>query len=86
MIIGYIAAFISFIGIILNAKRKLLCWPIWIISNIFWIYYSISKNDTPSIILWSMFIGANVWGWYSWIKDKKSPKKDENISDDLETT
>ena len=68
--LGYFAALISLIGIILNAKKNMLCWPVWVVSNILWVVYSILEGDIPSIILWVLFSFANIYGWRQWIKNK----------------
>jgi len=67
--LGYFAALVSLIGIILNARKHILCWPIWLFSNALWIYYSFIEGDIPSIILWTMFSIANIYGWRTWKKD-----------------
>jgi nicotinamide riboside transporter PnuC len=64
--LGYFAALVSFIAILLNARKNILCWPIFLVSNVLWIYYSYIEGDIPSILLWAMFSGANVFGWWSW--------------------
>ena len=68
--LGYFAALISLIGIVLNAKKIMLCWPIWIFSNILWIIYSLMEKDFPSVFLWVMFTFANIYGWIQWRKNK----------------
>jgi nicotinamide mononucleotide transporter len=75
MLLGYIAAFVSLVGILLNARKNIWCWPVWLVSNVLWIYYSVVEGDIPSIILWSMFSGANLWGWYIWSKENKKIKR-----------
>lgn len=65
---NWIAVSLSLIGIILNAKKSVLCWAVWIISNIFWLAYEIPKGELPSILLWSAFLLANIYGWYCWRK------------------
>ena len=69
--LGYFAAFVSLPGIILNARKHIWCWPIWLFSNSLWIYYSILEGDMPSIILWIMFSIANIYGLKAWKKDIK---------------
>ena len=68
--LGYIAALISLMGVVLNAKKNIWCWAIWLVSNGFWIVYSAIEGDIPSVILWSMFSLFNVYGWIQWKKEK----------------
>jgi hypothetical protein len=65
-IVGWIAFTISFIGIILNAFKIILCWPVWIIANCFWIYWAIKKKVWSQVWLWITFTLANIFGWYMW--------------------
>lgn len=69
--LGWVATVISISGIVLNAKKNILCWPIWLMSNAAWITYFIIKFDPPSLILWIVFTIFNVYGWIQWRKDKK---------------
>lgn len=71
-LLGWIATSISIIGILLNANKNILCWPVWLLSNIAWIlYFILVKWDLPSIVLWIVFAIFNVYGWVQWKKDKK---------------
>ena len=69
--LGYFAALISLIAIVLNARKNILCWPIFLFSNILWITYSILEGDVPSILLWILFSIFNVYGWIQWKRDLK---------------
>ena len=66
-----IALFLSVIGIVLNAKKIIWCWLVWIISNIFWIVYMIGRDEISSVILWIVFTIFNIYGWYEWKKINK---------------
>lgn len=70
LILGWIAAVLSIIGILLNAKKNILCWPIWLVSNVMWISHFIINWDPPSLVLWFVFLGTNTFGWVQWNKDK----------------
>ncbi len=68
--INWFAALISIIGIILNAKKDILCWPTWLFSNFLWIAYSLPKKDYAYVVLWLVFGGFNIYGWLQWQKQK----------------
>ena len=74
---GYFAAFVSLVGIILNAQKKMACWVIWLFSNVMWITYSAIEGDFPSIVLWTLFSVFNVYGWIQWRKDAKRIRQEE---------
>jgi nicotinamide mononucleotide transporter len=66
--IDIIATTLSIVGIILNAKKIIWCWHIWILSNIFWIIYSISTQQWSQLILWVAFLIFNFYGYFQWKK------------------
>ena len=65
-IIGWIAAGLSLIGIALNAYLIIWCWAVWIVSDFVWIYWSVKKKVWSQVVLWTIFIVANCYGWYNW--------------------
>ena len=67
----WIALILSVIGIMLNAKKNILCWIVWIASNICWIVYLIPLGQTAQILLWVIFGSFNMYGWYEWKKGGK---------------
>jgi len=71
LILGYLAAIVSLIGIVLNAQKHMSCWPVWLVSNVMWITYSVIEGDVPSIVLWVTFSIFNIYGWIKWKKDRK---------------
>ncbi len=64
--INWVAAVLSVVGIILNGNRFIICWPVWIIADLCWIAYSLPKRDWAYVVLWIVFLAANVYGWYQW--------------------
>ena len=70
-ILGYSSFAVSLIGILLNAKKNILCWPVWLASNAGWITYSVYQGDFPQILLWITFTAFNFYGWLQWGKDNK---------------
>ena len=73
-LLGYGCVLISLTGIALNAKKNILCWPIWILSNVGWITYSILGVNYPYVVLWVIFLFSNVYGWQQWHKTNKKNK------------
>jgi nicotinamide riboside transporter PnuC len=67
-IIGWIATSLSLTGIYLNARKKIACWPIWSVANVFWIIHL--WGDWASVSLWLFYTCFNVYGYFSWKKDK----------------
>lgn len=69
-ILGYSSFIVSLVGVLLNANKKISCWPVWLISNMGWILYSIIQGDYPQIVLWITFSAFNVYGWIQWKREK----------------
>lgn len=64
--ISWIASSLSLTGVFLNAFKLISCWPVWIVGNLFWIYWSFKKHEWAQLILWIVFELANIFGWYQW--------------------
>ena len=77
MYFDWIATIFSLIGIVFNAKRSIWCWPTWLVGSIVWVLYYLFGTDKiqwASVILWSTFICANLYGWWNWWLVKKWEK------------
>jgi nicotinamide mononucleotide transporter len=66
--IAWIATILSFVGIYLNAKKNILCWPVWLVSDLFWAWYSIATQQWPLLLVQVAFVAGNIWGWKQWSK------------------
>lgn len=64
--VSWIAASLSILGILFNAKKNIWCWPIWLLSNFLWLIVTIQTQNWPQVILWSTFLVTNIYGWYEW--------------------
>ena len=70
MLISYIAATFSFIGILLNIRRNILCWFMFMISDSLWFTYSLLTGQWAITITHTIFMISNFAGMYSWSKSK----------------
>lgn len=70
----WIATALSITGIMANANKKIWCWPVWLVSNIFWITVFIVEFDLPTLITWVVFSVSNIYGWVQWKKDGNKNK------------
>jgi len=64
-----IATILSIAGIFLNAKKIIYCWHIWLLSNVFWIVYCFQTDQTPALIMWSVFLFSNIYGYLQWKRE-----------------
>ncbi len=67
---NWIACFLTALGLILNAKKKIICWPIWIIGDFLWIIHFLLTKEYAGTVVNIIFIAINICGWYSWNKFK----------------
>jgi len=72
LILSYILMVISIFGLFLNARKNILCWPIWLISSVLWVVYFIHLQEHASIIMWIVYTGFNIYGWFAWKKAKQN--------------
>jgi len=64
------ACFFSCLGLFLNAKKKIISWWVWIVSNIIWIIYGLKTFQYPLIVLQIVNIVINFYGLKEWNKNK----------------
>jgi nicotinamide mononucleotide transporter len=50
------------------ATRKIECWPIWVMVNIFCIYIYASKSMLAMTALYAVFLVFAIKGMYLWSK------------------
>jgi nicotinamide riboside transporter PnuC len=62
-------------GTVLNAKQKLLCFPIWMFGNIFWVMHWWPKQEYAALSLVVVYTGINIYGWANWYKLSRQRKK-----------
>ena len=79
--VAWTAFVISFLGLVLNAKQKILCWPVWIFSNGLWIYHSIQIEEWAAVTTWVLFTFGNIYGWIQWHKKTKPTEAERVIMD-----
>lgn len=65
-ILGYTCTTLLITGFVLNSRRNSLCFPVWIISDIGWIIYSILTYTYPHAITCLVLVIVNAYGWYEW--------------------
>ena len=70
-ILSAIATILSLWGNYLVIKKRVLGFPIWILSNIFWILVNyLGTFNVSQVIMFIIYGLLNVYGWYEWYKNK----------------
>ena len=62
----WVLAVVCLIGNILNVKKLRVCFLIWIACNIVWIIYDVTHQNYARVLLDSVQIGFDLWGFIKW--------------------
>lgn len=68
--LGWIATCILLVGYFLNAKKQTISWVFWIVGNTLMGIYAYLIWSTSVIALSVILVGLNIYGFYSWKRDK----------------
>ena len=76
-LLPWIGVVFSLLGIGLNAKKYIICWPVWMVGSIIFTFLAFIRG--PQIVwadacLWFVFTLSNVYGWKCWAKDRREAK------------
>ncbi len=64
--IEWFATGLNILGAVLNAYKIVWCWPIWATSSIIWLTIAVGDSREAQIVLWGVFLGTNLFGWWKW--------------------
>lgn len=78
--ICWLFSIINVIGTLLNIRKMYLCFFIWSVCNVFWLYLDIVTAQYARIILDVINLITSLYGAYCWYKDSKSNKLKNVIS------
>ena len=67
----WIGLVLQVIGMVLNAKKNIMVWPCWILSNVAFGIYASQTNQASIVILNVIFFAFNVYGLWSWWGDQQ---------------
>jgi hypothetical protein len=61
---GWVGFVLTTIGVILTAKKNILCWPVLMLANVFW---TINLWDnTAAVLMQEVLFIFNIYGWIKW--------------------
>ena len=76
IIITWTLAVICLAGNVLNVKKIRFCFLIWMACNIVWIVYDVIHTNYARVLLDSVQIGFDLWGFITWKKKPEINNKD----------
>jgi len=62
----WLASFIQIAGVFLNARKNILCWPVFLVGSSSLFCLSCYNQNWPIAMLFFVFFCFNVYGWWSW--------------------
>lgn len=68
VVITWIITFLSLIGVILNIKKKKICFLIWMVTNASWCIYDFSIEAHAQSFLFLIYTALAIWGFIAWRK------------------
>lgn len=62
----WLAFVVTLLGIMLNAKKIIWCWPAFLVGNVLWIIHFWPLHEVAVIIMNFIMIGFDFYGWHQW--------------------
>lgn len=70
-IVSIIATALSLLGNYLVICKKIIGFPVWILSNILWILVNYMGTPNMSqIFMFLVYAATSAYGWWKWVKEK----------------
>ena len=66
----WLFALLSLYGAVLNIRKKTLCFVVWSVANIGWVWYNVAGKDYSQAFVFAVFLLLNFYGWNSWRKGR----------------
>ncbi|MDR1364783.1 MAG: nicotinamide mononucleotide transporter [Oscillospiraceae bacterium] len=63
---SWLLAMLSITGTIFNVKKKVICFYLWAIGEVFWIMLDFKNSCYGRVFLDTVHFGMAVWGIYDW--------------------
>jgi len=62
----WLAVAFAVAGILLNSQKMILCWPAWMLSNLFFGFYFWPRKEKAMLILAVIYFCLNIFAWTQW--------------------
>ena len=67
--LGWLGFSLILIGYFLNAKKQIICFPIWALGNICHIIYGYILGAYPIMAMSFFILGINLYGYINWSRN-----------------
>jgi len=61
----------SVVGVVLNIKKKRICFVIWLCTNSLWCMYDFWMGAYAQSALFSVYVVLAIWGIIAWKSERK---------------
>lgn len=68
-ILGWVATVTLLVGYVLNAKKYISSWLVWMLGNTMMSVYGLAIQSYSLVFLSVVLVGLNVYGLASWRRD-----------------
>ena len=68
----WIAFVLSVVAALLNALKNKWCWIWYLVSNVAWVIFAFTSNQSPLLLSNLVFFLINCLGLYNWWKSPKT--------------
>jgi nicotinamide mononucleotide transporter len=66
-----ILTLLALVGVVLNIKKNIWCFYIWLVTNSCWAIVDFYKGIPAQGVLFTIYVGLAVYGIIEWRKEKK---------------
>ena len=67
---------LNILGCVLNARKNIWCWPVWLLANALWTAHWIMHKEPAALVMILVYSCLNVYGYFYW------RKKEDNENDE----
>ena len=69
-VLGWLGFTLILTGYFLNAKKKIVCFPVWAAGNITHIIYGYILSAYPIMAMSFFILGMNLYGYLNWVRKR----------------
>ncbi len=73
----WVVTVISLVAVILNIKKKIVCFYLFAVANMAWAIIDYREGLIAQSVLFAIYFVLSIYGLYEWRKDKKDKEVKE---------
>lgn len=76
---SWIALSLTVLAMVLNAHKKIWCWPVGLVGNAVWITHFMHPIDAAGISVNLIMAGVGLFGWHKWGIERPSKSRIKKV-------